>query len=91
MLVSALGASARSPLFYSRVKGRAEQAITARAFQSVHILRPSMLLGARTKKRLNEELVKPLAYLVSPLLMGPLRRLRPVNAEQVAELMLELA
>lgn len=91
LLVSALGASIYSPVFYSRVKGEAEQAVLTRGFPTVHILRPSMLLGARQHRRLNEELTKPLAIAMTPLLIGPLKYLRPVTADKVAALMITLA
>jgi uncharacterized protein YbjT (DUF2867 family) len=91
LMISALGADARSPVFYSRIKGRAEAAVRGQEFPTVHILRPSMLLGSRPQPRLNEELLKPLAKLTLPLFVGPLRRVRPVAAEKVAGVMVELA
>ena len=91
LLVSAYGSDSRSPVFYSRIKGRAEQAVQKLPFDCVHILRPSMLLGSRSRPRLKEELLKPLANITLPLFFGPLRRLRPVQAEAVAGLMVDLA
>src|SRR5205085_2059765 len=46
-LVSAMGASAKSGLFYSRVKGELEDALAAMPFEGVVIARPSMLAGDR--------------------------------------------
>ncbi|MFT4268445.1 MAG: nucleoside-diphosphate sugar epimerase, partial [Xenophilus sp.] len=46
-LVSALGASARSSVFYSRVKGELEEALAALPFEALVIARPSMLRGDR--------------------------------------------
>lgn len=46
-LVSAMGADARSRVFYSRVKGELEQAVAALGFEGVVIARPSLLLGDR--------------------------------------------
>lgn len=91
LLISALGANPHSPVFYSRIKGRAEEAVRQQNFPCVHILRPSMLLGARSRPRLNGELLKPLAKISRPLFVGPMRRLRPVQAETVATLMVQLA
>ena len=91
LLVSAFGADPHSPVFYSRIKGRAEEAVRQQNFPCIHILRPSMLLGTRAQPRLNEELIKPLAKLTMPLFVGPLRRLRPVPAETVAGMMVDLA
>lgn len=46
-LVSALGADARSPVFYNRVKGQAEDAVGALGYASVAIARPSLIAGDR--------------------------------------------
>ena len=46
-VVSAMGADARSGIFYNRVKGEMEQALAETGFQSVVIARPSMLDGNR--------------------------------------------
>ena len=58
LLVSALGASARSRMFYSRVKGDVEDAIRALPYRSVTIVRPSLLLGERAEFRLGESIGK---------------------------------
>jgi uncharacterized protein YbjT (DUF2867 family) len=91
LLISALGSDLHSPVFYSRIKGRAEEAVRQQGFHCVHILRPSMLLGTRVRPRFNEEMLKPLAKLTLPMFVGPLQRLRPVQAEKVAGVMVELA
>jgi uncharacterized protein YbjT (DUF2867 family) len=46
-LVSAMGADARSSIFYSRVKGELEQALDGLGFEGVVVARPSMLAGDR--------------------------------------------
>lgn len=46
-LVSAMGADARSKVFYSRVKGELENALAQMPFDGVTIARPSMLVGNR--------------------------------------------
>jgi uncharacterized protein YbjT (DUF2867 family) len=77
LLVSALGASARSRVFYSRVKGEVEDAIRALPYQSVTLVRPSLLLGQREELRLGESIGKLFAKVVP-------RRYRPVQASAVA-------
>jgi uncharacterized protein YbjT (DUF2867 family) len=47
-LVSALGADPAARVFYSRVKGEAEAAVSALGFASVVIARPSLLSGDRS-------------------------------------------
>lgn len=84
LLVSAYGASASSRVFYNRVKGEAEDAIQRIGFTSVQILRPSLLTGHRREKRAGEQIGETVLNVVSPLLIGPLRPLRPTPADAVA-------
>lgn len=44
-----------SPVFYNRVKGRAEAAVIEQHFKAAHILRPSLLLGERREPRPQED------------------------------------
>jgi uncharacterized protein YbjT (DUF2867 family) len=47
-VVSALGADAKSRVFYNRVKGEMQAAIAQLGYESVVIAQPSLLLGDRT-------------------------------------------
>lgn len=58
LLVSALGASQRSSVYYNQVKGELEDAVMKIDFQAVHIFRPSLLLGMREEKRAGEDAAK---------------------------------
>ncbi|PZR40065.1 MAG: oxidoreductase [Azospira oryzae] len=58
LLVSALGADPSSGIFYNRVKGETEVAIHEVGFESVHIMRPSLLMGPRKEHRSGEEAAK---------------------------------
>ncbi|RAK63947.1 oxidoreductase [Hymenobacter edaphi] len=91
MVVSAMGADAHSSFYYNRVKGDMEASVRQAPFRSVHIFRPSLLLGARPEKRLGEQIGAVLLKLVNPLLLGPLRRYRAVAAQAVAQAMLNAA
>lgn len=91
LLVSSLGADARSSIFYNRVKGELEDAVSKLAFNGVSIFRPSLLLGERTEFRLGESVAElPMRY-VSFLMVGPLRKYRPVHAHAVAAAMIKIA
>lgn len=91
LVISAVGASPRALAFYSRVKGRMEQAVSTVGFDSVHIVRPSLLLGARGESRPGEALAQRLAPALNPLLGGPLARYRAVDADAVADSLITLA
>jgi uncharacterized protein YbjT (DUF2867 family) len=91
LLVSALGADERSRVFYNRVKGEAERDVSALGFEGVVILRPSLLLGERAERRRGEEMGKRVIRVIGPLLVGPLRKYRGIEAETVARAMVRQA
>lgn len=91
LLVSAIGADPLSSVFYNRVKGEIEQAVCALPFKSVHIFRPSLLLGARDEFRPGEAIAQTLAPLLLLAMVGPLRKYRPIKAATVAQAMLRVA
>ena len=91
LLVTAIGADPASRIFYSRVKGEVERAVQELPYEAVQIFRPSFLMGDRREARLAERLGVPVARLVAPLLVGPLRRYRPVHAADVARAMVRIA
>ncbi|MCL9844803.1 oxidoreductase [Ralstonia solanacearum] len=81
LLVSALGADARSSVFYNRCKGEAEAAVLAVGFPSVTVVRPSLLLGKRAAFRLGERVAQVLSKAVGGLVP---KAWRPVPVESVA-------
>ena len=58
LLVSALGANKKSSIYYNQVKGEIEEAISNFGFETLHIFRPSLLLGPRAEKRSAEDAAK---------------------------------
>ncbi|KJV32997.1 NAD(P)H-binding protein [Pantoea sp. SM3] len=84
-LVSAGAANAKSSMFYTRVKGELEEALTALPLTTLVIARPSLLLDYRTglgqPLRLGELISIPLAKLLSPILPAAYK---PVRALAVA-------
>jgi uncharacterized protein YbjT (DUF2867 family) len=91
LLISALGANPKSRVFYSRVKGEAEEAIRELPFRGTQIFRPSLLLGEREQFRLGERIAALALPPLSFLLVGPARKYRPVKASAVAAAMLRVA
>jgi uncharacterized protein YbjT (DUF2867 family) len=91
LLVTSIGASPRSPFFYTRTKGEVEEALKGVGYESLSIFRPSQLSGARAEERPTEKLALAVLRVVSPLLAGPLRRYRATPAEAVAEAMVSVA
>ena len=76
---------------YLKFKGLVEQEIKNQNFDKIGILRPSFLLGNRKEKRIGEKFGIILFKLLTPILVGPLRKMRPIRAEIVAKAMVKLA
>ena len=91
VLVSSVGADASSSNFYLRVKGETEQAISAVGFRGVSILRPGLLVGERAESRPAEAVARAVVPLANPLLVGPLRRYRSIDADTVGAAMVGAA
>jgi len=89
--VSSLSADPRSPIYYSRVKGRAEQALGEAGFDALHLVRPSLLLGERKEHRPGEALAQRVAPLIGPFMRGPLAKYRPIDARDVAQSLISLS
>ncbi len=84
-VVSAMGADASASVFYNRVKGEVEQALTAQGWPQLVIARPSLLLGARTDLGQAARPMESLAQWLMPAVgwLVP-RQLRPIQADAVA-------
>jgi uncharacterized protein YbjT (DUF2867 family) len=71
-VVSAMGADAASRIFYNQVKGETEDALRALGYQTLVIVRPSMLDGDRASlsqpARLGEKLTLALMRRIKPLM-----------------------
>jgi uncharacterized protein YbjT (DUF2867 family) len=79
-LVSAMGADTHSRIFYSRVKGELEEALTALGFDALVIARPSMLAGDRAALGQTLRNGEKVATIVSTLL----RPIIPANYRSIA-------
>ncbi|GAB4320502.1 MAG: hypothetical protein Kow00127_12790 [Bacteroidales bacterium] len=91
LAVSAMGASERSLFFYNRVKGQTEAGLKELGLPSLFIFRPSLLLGKRNKKRPAEETAEKIFRVLNPLMAGPLKKYKPVEAGTVAAAMISEA
>ena len=88
LIISSLGANKKSPIYYSRVKGEIEEAISKVGYATVHIMRPSLLLGVRDEKRQGEETAR-LFYRVFDFIIP--KKYKAIESEKVANAMLQFA
>lgn len=91
IVVSALGADTESRIFYNKVKGQTEKDLKTLNFHNLFILRPSLLMGDRQEKRPAERFAQVMSSIISPLMVGPLAKSRPIEAVRVAQRMKILA
>ena len=76
---------------YLRYKGEVEEELKRLNFTKLGIMRPSFLMGNRKEKRFGEKIGIFLFRLLSPLFLGPLKKMKPIQSEKVAYAMINLA
>jgi uncharacterized protein YbjT (DUF2867 family) len=87
-LTSAIGADARSRIFYNRVKGEVEASVEACGFPSLTVVRPGFIGGTRRESRPLEQAAVRVVLAVGPLLP---RRWRINPADSIARALLDSA
>jgi uncharacterized protein YbjT (DUF2867 family) len=85
VFVSSVGANSQSNNFYLKLKGEIEEAVQAVGLKSVHIMRPSLLVGDRKEFRLGEKIAQRVMPVFSFLMP---KKYRPVKARDVARQMI---
>ena len=88
IFVSALYANPKSSGDYVRFKGLVEEELKQLNFPKLGIMRPSFLMGDRKEKRVGEKIGIFVFKLLSPLLLGPLKKMKPIHSETVAKAMI---
>jgi uncharacterized protein YbjT (DUF2867 family) len=91
LLCSAVDADVNSKIFYNRMKGDLEDSLKGMGFKSVHIFRPSILLGERNENRLGEKIGQAVGRFllkITPNLWG---KYEPVRGETVGKAMVRAA
>ncbi len=89
-VVSAMGADPRSKIFYNRVKGEMEAALSALGFETLVVARPSFLAGDREALgqplRGGEKLALNVSRMLAPLIPD---NYKSIDAASVARALLE--
>lgn len=81
LCVSAQGADSHSPFFYNRLKGQLEEGLDMMGFETLTLVRPSLLLGKHKDKRFGEDLLQKTIGAHPEWIPA---YVRPVHAETVA-------
>ena len=89
--VSSGYANPKSSSEYLKFKGLVEEEIKSLNFDKIGIMRPSFLLGERQEERVGEKFGIIIFKLLTPILIGTFRKMRPIQSEIVAKAMIKLA
>lgn len=85
VLVSSLGADSKSSVFYSRMKGELDEAVSRLPFQKTIIVRPSILDGNRKEKRPAEKIGLAIMRALTKVI---LKKYRPTPVDLLASQMI---
>ena len=88
VLVSSIGANSKSNNFYVKLKGEVEDEVKRMGLGSLHIMRPSFLLGERKEFRIGEVIGKPLMQAFSFIIPA---KYKAIRAKDVAKAMATIA
>ena len=91
LFVSSGYADPKSSGDYLKFKGEVEEELKRLNFSKLGIMRPSFLLGDRKEKRVGEKIGIFVFKLLSPLFLGPLKKMKPIHSATVAKAMISSA
>jgi len=91
IVVSAVGASKSSNIFYRRTKGEMQEAVLSQNLPNMHILQPSLIVANRKDSRFAEKLAIVFMKVINPLLFGGAAKYKSINAAVIAKAMVWLA
>ena len=75
---------------YLKFKGLVEEELKRLSFSKLGIMRPSFLMGDRKEKRVGEKVGIFIFKLLSPLFLGPLKKMKPIHSKKVAKAMIKI-
>jgi len=90
-LVSAIGANAKSSIFYTKMKGETEEDLINLNLDHTYIFRPSMILGDRKESRPLEKVFIGIFKLINPLFIGGMNKYKGIKASDIAKAMVNSA
>ena len=91
IFISSIYANPNSSGNYVKFKGLVEEELKRLNFSKLGILRPSFLMGKRKENRVGEKIGILTFRLLTPLLLGSLKKMKPINSEKVAKAMIKIA
>ncbi len=89
-VVSSIGANESSSNYYLRIKGEMERSINEIDFETITVVRPSLLLGDRNEKRFGESVSKIIMKIFGFFLFGSFKKYRAIEGRDVAKAMIRI-
>ncbi|WP_452232253.1 nucleoside-diphosphate sugar epimerase [Lacinutrix sp. MEBiC02595] len=91
LVISAMGASAKSSVFYNKTKGEMERDVLQQNVKNTFVLRPSIIGGERNEARPLEKIGLAVFKVIQPLFIGKLKEYKIIDPEDIAQAMITLA
>lgn len=91
LVISAMGASTKSSVFYNKTKGDMERDVLQQDVKNTYVLRPSLIGGQREEYRILEKIGLSVFKLIEPLFIGKLKQYKIIDPENIAQAMINLA
>jgi uncharacterized protein YbjT (DUF2867 family) len=88
-VISSMGADEGSVIFYSKIKGQMEKAMMDLHFESLSILRPSIIAGPREEIRTGEKIGLAVMKFIDPVL--PFKNYKYILASDIAKALVKTA
>jgi hypothetical protein len=91
MLLSSKRANKNGLLFTQRIRGLIEESVQNIRFWSIHIFRPSLIIGESSDMQWGKDMADQIGRKVNKYTDGWLKKNQPIEAEQIAYAMSEVA
>ena len=89
VVISSLGATAKTSNFYLRTKGEMEETVQKEFSGNLKFMRPSLLLGHRAEFRFGERFVQILMKPIGTIMFGTLAKYKGIHSWDVARGMIK--
>ncbi|HEU5466870.1 MAG TPA: NAD(P)H-binding protein [Gemmatimonadales bacterium] len=91
LLLTAVGANARSSIYYAHIKGEVEDRVRGLGFARASFFRPSMLMTPTNRYGFTQGVFLKVFPFIDPLLVGPLSRFRSITVSDLGKAMVRHA
>ncbi|WP_040281599.1 NAD(P)H-binding protein [Psychroserpens damuponensis] len=91
LVISALGADAKSSVFYNKTKGEMQRDVLKQGIKKTFIFQPSLIGGDRKENRTLEDIGKAVFKVIQPLFFGKLKKYKITDPKNMAQAMINLA